>query len=94
MSWLAEYPLWIASYGAQPAIPAPWQSWTFWQYDGNNGERMPNGGDADFNRFNGDEAAFEAFCRRDPPPTEDQLEADSDRIIHPEIDFVELVQKR
>jgi len=26
-------PLWLASYGvSQPAIPSPWQQWTFWQY--------------------------------------------------------------
>ncbi len=63
MSWLADYPLWIASYGASPSIPAPWSSWTMWQYDGNGGQRMPNGGDADFNWFNGDEEALASFCR-------------------------------
>lgn len=62
VSWLAEYPLWIASYAPQPILPAPWSSWAFWQYDGNGGEKMPNGGDADFNRFNGDESALATFA--------------------------------
>lgn len=31
---LAEYPVWIADYrGTEaPAIPSPWQQWTFWQH--------------------------------------------------------------
>lgn len=69
VSWAAEYPLWIASYpgggwpkeGAKPALPKPWTNWTFWQFDGNGGLRLPNGVDADFNVFNGDEAALRAF---------------------------------
>ncbi len=70
MSWLAEYPLWIASYGGpEPAIPAPWSTWSVWQYDGNGGARMPNGGDADFNWFNGDEFDLAAFCRVAPAAT-------------------------
>ncbi len=66
VAWLEAYPLWIASYAAKPLIPAPWTDWAVWQYDGNGGERMPNGVDADFNRFNGDEAALAAFCRVGP----------------------------
>lgn len=28
-----RYPLWIANYNVQaPTVPAPWTSWTFWQY--------------------------------------------------------------
>jgi lysozyme len=85
ISWLAEYPLWIASYGGKtPRIPKPWSTWTFWQYDGNNGERMPNGGDADFNWFNGDDEALAAFCQRaavDTGPTREEREPGA--IIHP-----------
>ena len=62
LSWLVDYPLWIASYAPKPTIPAPWSTWTMWQYDGNGGEKMPNGGDADFNRFNGDEDALAQLC--------------------------------
>lgn len=29
---LASRPLWLADYGAQPRVPAPWTAWTFWQY--------------------------------------------------------------
>lgn len=33
LTTLAKCPLWIAHYGvASPTIPAPWTSWTFWQY--------------------------------------------------------------
>jgi GH25 family lysozyme M1 (1,4-beta-N-acetylmuramidase) len=28
-------PLWLASYGGQPADPAPWARWSFWQYSEN-----------------------------------------------------------
>jgi GH25 family lysozyme M1 (1,4-beta-N-acetylmuramidase) len=63
-SWLKDYALWIASYGGQkPAIPTPWTDWAFWQYDGNGGRTMPNGADADFNWFNGDDAVLAAFCK-------------------------------
>ena len=28
-----QYKLWIANYGVQsPAVPAPWDNWTFWQF--------------------------------------------------------------
>lgn len=51
-SWMADYPLWIASYRASPRIPKPWTNWTFWQ----NAEDasipgLGNKGDSDF--FNG-----------------------------------------
>ncbi len=81
ITWLSEYPLWIASYAVQPLVPHPWSTWAFWQYDGNGGERMPGGGDADFNRFNGDEVALEAFCRI--PRGEREEETGSGPIIHP-----------
>ncbi len=76
VSWLADYPLWIASYGgAKPTVPKPWADWTMWQYDGNGGARMPNGGDADFDYFNGDETALREFCRVSKPA--DSLEGDA-----------------
>lgn len=68
VSWAAAYALWIAAYitgwpadGAGPKIPHPWASWLFWQFDGNGGLRLPNGVDADFCVFNGDEAALKAL---------------------------------
>ncbi len=67
ISWMADYPLWIASYVPKPVIPQPWTDWTFWQFDGNDGQRMPNGVDADFNWFNGDEAALSRFANPERP---------------------------
>ena len=66
VSWAALYPLWLASYwnhgwpkgGDAPKLPAPWAEWLFWQFDGNGGLRLPNGVDADFCVFNGDEEAL------------------------------------
>jgi lysozyme len=29
---LGTRPLWIADYAANPTVPAPWQSWSCWQY--------------------------------------------------------------
>lgn len=95
MAWMAEYPLWIASYEKTPRVPKPWKTWALWQYDGNNGERMPNGVDADFNWFNGDDEELAAFCKissADTGPTREELEPGA--IIHPEIDFAGLAQKR
>jgi lysozyme len=28
----SAYPLWLACYAGEPEIPAPWQTWTFWQH--------------------------------------------------------------
>lgn len=63
VSWAADYELWMASYnvkgwpqeGQNPVVPAPWTDWLFWQFDGNGGLRLPNGVDADFCVFKGDE---------------------------------------
>jgi GH25 family lysozyme M1 (1,4-beta-N-acetylmuramidase) len=38
----AQYPLWIASYQAKPAVPHPWTDWTLWQNSGGT-EKLPNG---------------------------------------------------
>lgn len=27
-----DHPLWLACYASEPEIPAPWQTWTFWQH--------------------------------------------------------------
>ena len=37
----AQYPLWIASYTATPAIPAPWTDWTLWQHS--DSSHLPSG---------------------------------------------------
>ena len=74
VSWAAEYDLWMAWYttrwpapGERPRIPAPWTDWKFWQFDGNNGLKMPNGVDSDFCVFNGDEDALQEWTRGPRP---------------------------
>lgn len=42
-SVFAQYPLWIASYQATPAIPAPWTDWVLWQNTGGGGH-LPTSG--------------------------------------------------
>jgi len=55
-SYWSIYPLWIAHYGVKdPLIPAPWQTWTFWQYT-NAGDGSKFGAESkgiDLNLFNG-----------------------------------------
>lgn len=54
---LAQRPLWLAAHNAQPQVPAPWRTWTFWQYS--NGTRYGGTlvpgvcGDVDQNWFAG-----------------------------------------
>lgn len=40
---IGTYPLWIASYTAQPVIPSPWQDWLFWQDSGGDKLTLPSG---------------------------------------------------
>lgn len=91
VSWAAEYPLWMASYttggkwpgeDAKPVIPKPWADWLFWQFDGDGGLRLPNGVDADFNVFNGDETALRRLIG-ELPAAEVDVVTDSTRIVHP-----------
>ncbi len=49
----ANYPLWIAHYGAvHPMVPAPWKRWTFWQ-NSEHGVVPGIAGHCDTNFFNG-----------------------------------------
>ncbi len=51
-AWLAKYPLWLASYNKTVQVPAPWASYTFWQYS--ESETVPGiSNKADGNYFNG-----------------------------------------
>jgi lysozyme len=50
---LAEYPLWIANYGAScPRVPTAWNSWSFWQ-NNEKGSVPGINGDVDTDLFNG-----------------------------------------
>jgi lysozyme len=51
---LAQRRLWVAHYGVnQPSVPQPWADWTFWQFAGDGGYRMPNGVVIDVDWFKG-----------------------------------------
>lgn len=70
VSWATQYPLWLAAYvkaapqeGDNPHLLNPWKTWTFWQWDGTGGARLPNGVDSDFDVFNGDTDALRAFLK-------------------------------
>lgn len=82
VSWAARYALWLAAYvtgwpkdGDRPRVPRPWDTWLFWQFDGNGGLRLPNGTDADFCVFNGDEDALRALAT---PATVPSMQAAND----------------
>lgn len=68
VSWAAKYGLWLAAYVKDwpketdhPRVPRPWDTWLFWQFDGDGGLKLPTGVDADFCVFNGDEDALQAL---------------------------------
>lgn len=60
----SEYPLWLAEY-RQPQPTSPliggWDSWTFWQYAGNDGRSPGFDTAVDLNVFNGTDAQLEAM---------------------------------
>lgn len=61
LAFFAALELWLADYRAKPRIPATWKRWAFLQFDGDGGLVLPNGVDADFNVFDGSEAALIAY---------------------------------
>ena len=60
----ADHPLWVAQYTSLcPDLPAPWTTWTFWQYSDKG--RIPGiKGDVDTNRFNGTLDDLRAFANQ------------------------------
>ncbi len=77
--YFAARPLWIAHYGvSRPTVPAPWDTWTFWQYSA-KGDGLKFGAeskDLDMDYFNGDLAAFNAtFGLARVPTVEERLTA-------------------
>lgn len=58
----AKYPLYVADYNGenQPDVPAPWQSWTFWQKDTTWIDSTTD----DFDVFNGNTAKMQAFIHQ------------------------------
>src|SRR5258706_24174 len=76
-----QYPLWIASYNPQPAIPDTWKDkgWLFWQYTdkGIGSLYGVESSSVDLNYYNGDEISlikrFNIQININPIPTEDLL---------------------
>ena len=70
------YKLWIASYTASPAVPAPWTDWVMWQNSGGT-QHLPNGVavDCDFAKdlslWNAAPAPVVTTPDPTPPPTPD-----------------------
>ena len=60
---MADYPTMGAfpAPGRNPYIAPPFDTWSLWQFDGDNGLTLPNGRDADFNVFNGNRDQFLEF---------------------------------
>jgi lysozyme len=57
---LANYPLYIATYGSCASVPPPWITTTFWQYSA-AGSVPGISGDADLDRFVGSQSALQVF---------------------------------
>lgn len=63
----ADYPLWVANYGATcPTMPSGWTEWRFWQ-DSDRGSVPGVSGNVDTNLFNGTLAQLEALTLKAPP---------------------------
>lgn len=100
IAWAAQYALWLAAYikgwpapGSSPRIPKPWTSWLFWQFDGNGGLVLPNGHDADFCVFNGEESDLQALARGIAPETAPVVE-NSGGIVHANDEMLETELER
>lgn len=73
---LVDCPLWAAHYGvSKPLIPRPWRErgWTLWQWDGDRGQRLPDGRDSDFVWFAGEtleelRQISGSICSTEEPP--------------------------
>lgn len=66
---LGSRPLHIAHYGVKnPIVPRPWKGagWTLHQWDGDKGERMPDGRDCDFNWYAGEYPQLLQFLQGAP----------------------------
>ena len=78
LNWFGKFPLWIATYGGEPKIPAPWSEYTIWQFtdflDGKSYGVESN--ELDGNYFNGDYDKFLDFFGIDETidiPTEEPV---------------------
>lgn len=72
----SRFPLWVANYtlASEPLLPRDWKDYLIWQYSADGNLLGPTYGaeskSIDLNRFNGDEAAFQAFISGASTPPE------------------------
>lgn len=66
-AWGAAYELWIAAWttAASPIVPAPWETWTLWQYtsEGDGPAHGVASARVDINRWNGTRAQLVAWLK-------------------------------
>jgi GH25 family lysozyme M1 (1,4-beta-N-acetylmuramidase) len=59
---LAKCPLWIAHWGVTtPTVPAPWSSWTFWQYTDSGTAAGITAAKVDLSQFSGSKTDLDAL---------------------------------
>jgi lysozyme len=64
---LSQRRLWVAHYGVPlPSVPPPWVDWSFWQFAGDGGYRLPNGVVVDVDWFQGSQEALQAVALQLP----------------------------
>lgn len=54
---LGQFPLWLADYRDAPHVPAPWSTWSMWQFDDGHRVRIADC-ELDLSWFKGDEIAL------------------------------------
>lgn len=98
--WLAWYPGYgysrasmvdpIGTLDRAKALPTLWRlsRWAAWQYDGNGGERMPNGVDADFNVANGSLEDMLGLPKPLPEPPDTEPQTPKSKSSHPRLGAV------
>jgi lysozyme len=63
---LGEYPLWLACYASEPAVPAGWQTWTFWQHS-DQGQVSGIDGPVDLDHCLLSHERLQQLCGAEPP---------------------------
>lgn len=70
---LAGKKLWLAAYSSSPRVPAPWKSWTFWQYS-SSGSVPGIAGRVDLNYFSGPYEALQRLAGVQTAPIDTEEE--------------------
>jgi len=73
-AFMAQYDLWLAAWtiAAAPVVPAPWATWTLWQYSnsGNGPGFGLQSARVDLNRFNGTAAGYAEWLKIENAPVD------------------------